>query len=107
MASSLLPGKGGHFHLNAETLEFFKTAMAEVASINEEDDLDELIDNGDAKDAWTRLKAVDGWEYAKDKFGEKLFKGMAWEEGEYRVTVVLNSHGALKLDVRVWFDPNA
>jgi hypothetical protein len=117
--ANLRPGKGAHLDLTEETLDFLQStfmdlwnaaATAEEVEKNDGDDrtpLDELIDSGEGMQY---LKDVNNsathWKKAKDKFGTKLYKALPWGEGgEIRVTVVLNSQGALKVDVRYWFDP--
>lgn len=104
--SKLQPGKGGHFHLNADTLEFFTNVFT---LLNDElgEDLNERLDNDEETEIFKELKAKGSWEFQKDKFGQKLYREFPWQDGAYRITVVLNNRGELKLDVREWFDPEA
>jgi hypothetical protein len=113
MGTRLLPGKGGFFHLNTETLAFFLDAIQEVdnyLNTGTELDLDTILDAGEAEDAFKNMKAAAAegtidWNYVKDNFGEKLYKAVEWKGGEYRVTVVLKNE-TLGIDTRYWFDPN-
>jgi len=118
--ATLKPGKGGFFHLNGDTLGFFTLSMSDLFDALTDEgtkDLNELLDGGDADELFRKVKAelVDDeemdpakrWSFEKDKFGRKVFKAMDWEDGTYRITLVLNGAGELKLDVRQWYTPEA
>jgi hypothetical protein len=62
------------------------------------------------------LKQIGGnesnWVQVTDDFGQKVYARYPWQDGEYRVTVVLPkakagdtnaSNGALSLDIRFWY----
>lgn len=120
--SNLLPGKGAHLDLTEETLDFLQSCFTDLwnAAVTADDlkitestedgehtaTLDELIDSGNGMQYLKDINAsATHWQKAQDKFGTKLYKALPWGDGEIRVTVVLNSQGALKVDVRYWFDP--
>lgn len=107
MGTKLLPGKGGHFHLNGDTLLFFIDVLGELDDFLGGQLLNEELDAGKAKELFENLKGAEGWSYEKDKFGAKVYREMAWQEGTYRVTCVLNSKDELKLDIRNWYAPEA
>lgn len=111
--SDLRPGKGAHLDLTEETLDFLAqcfTDMREAAVIGEavnETPLDELIDSGKAIEYLKDINSsATHWRKASDKFGVKLYKALPWNDGEIRVTVVVNPKGSLKVDVRFWYDPD-
>lgn len=98
------PGKGGHFDLNAKSIDFFKEAIEDVWNAWD-DDTDKLIEEGNAVKFLQHVEATaSGWRREKDKFGVKVYKDiMVDDDLKYRVTVVCNGRGELKLDVRVWY----
>jgi hypothetical protein len=114
----LRPGKGAHLDLTEETLDFLHSALEDMwnaavstaeASVSDGEgkSLDELIDTESGMQYLKDLRgSAEGWKPAQDKFGVKLYKALAWGDGEIRVTVVLNSQGSLKIDVRYWYDPD-
>lgn len=114
--SNLRPGKGAHLDLTHEVLDFLQgcfTDMWNAAGVGTEEDpefpsIDELIDEGKGMEYLKDLsESATHWQKAKDKFGTKLYKALPWQDGEIRVTAVLNSQGALKVDVRFWYDPDS
>jgi len=113
----LRPGKGAHLDLTEETLDFLQGCFTDIwqaavvgeeaAERSGETPLDELIDSGNGMQFLKDINAsATHWKKAQDKFGVKLYKALEWGDGEIRVTVVLNGQGALKVDVRYWFDPD-
>jgi hypothetical protein len=112
----LRPGKGAHLDLTEETLDFLHGCFEDMwnaavstaeASSADSKSLDELIDSEQGMQYLKDLRgSAEGWKPAQDKFGTKLLKALPWGDGEMRVTVVLNSQGSLKVDVRFWFDPD-
>lgn len=111
MATKLLPGKGGHFHLNGDVLKFFHDVMTDIGEHIGDETLNDALDDGKARELFMNLKGAHGWTYANDKFGEKCYREMDWQTGTYRITVVLmggrDGDEQLKLDVRNWYDPEA
>ena len=98
----LKPGKGAHFTATQEVLDFLVATLEEIQSVWDSD----VIDEGEAKEIQRQLAdQYEGWTSVRDKFGKKLYKGIDFQDGQYRVTLVLNSYGELKLDIRQWYLP--
>jgi hypothetical protein len=113
---NLRPGKGAHLDLTEETLDFLHNCFEDLwnaccltedaVAANGDVALDELIDSGNGMQYLKDINAsATHWKKAQDNFGAKLYKALPWNDGEIRVTVVLNKQDALKVDVRYWFDP--
>lgn len=110
--SKLQPGKGCHLDLTEETLDFLQSCFMDLwnaAGTGDAEDnptLDTLIDSGEGMQYLKDINnSATHWKKSKDNFGTKLYKALPWNDGEIRVTVVLNARGELKLDVRFWYDP--
>jgi hypothetical protein len=108
---NLRPGKGAHLDLTMATLEFVHQCIEDLWNAagdpEEADNLDTLVDSGEGMQYLRDIRnSATHWVATKDDFGTKLYKKLDWQDGEIRVTVVLNKQGALKLDVRYWYDPD-
>jgi hypothetical protein len=113
---NLRPGKGCHLDLTQETLEFINEAVTDLwnaAGVGTKEEpefpsLDELIDSDNGIQYLKDVPySATHWKKSKDNFGTKLYKALDWNDGEIRVTVVLNARGELKLDIRFWYDPES
>lgn len=101
------PGKGFFGALTKKTLDFFQEALEDVWNAYGEDG-DELQDEKRGEEILKRLRgSAIRWHEEKDRFGKKLYKSIEWGSQLYRVTVVLKDNGAMHIDIRQWFDPNA
>lgn len=105
--TELRPGKGAHFTVTEEVLNFVADTVDDIRNVYVDNDGAELVDSGEAFKVFNLVKSSDDWTEAKDKFGKKLYREIDWQGGAYRVTLVLNSHGELKLDIRYWYDSEA
>lgn len=113
--ANLRPGKGAHLDLTEETLDFLHNCFTDLWNATGEGEmykdspaLDTLIDSGEGMQYLKDINSsATHWKKAKDDFGTKLYKALPWNDGEIRVTVVLNKQGSLKVDLRYWFDPEA
>ena len=111
----LRPGKGAHLDLTEETLDFFHNVFTDLwnaagdGTAEDNPTLDTLIDSGEGMQYLKDVSApATHWVKSKDNFGTKLHKALPWGDGgEIRVTVVLNTRGELKIDMRYWFDPDS
>jgi hypothetical protein len=105
--SELKPGKGFHGTVTSEVLNFLADAINDVREAYVDGGGTELVDEGEAFKVLNLVTGFSsGWTSTKDKFGKKLYREIDWQGGSYRVTVVLNSHGELKIDIRQWYNPD-
>lgn len=105
-SSNLKPGKGFHGTITEEVLEFLADALGDIRDAYVENGGPELVDGGEAFKVHNLIKSYSSdWHETKDKFGKKLYREIPWQGGAHRVTVVLNSSGELKIDVRHWYNP--
>lgn len=101
---SMMPGKGAHLDCTQKSMAFLLGTMTEVLGYYNEAGGDENIDEGNGLKFVRGLSEQEGWSLEKDNFGVKVYKSIPWGNDEYRVTVVHNSRGEIKLDVRVWYE---
>jgi len=99
MSSDLFPGKGTHLIINEEYLDWLGDQLRVVRHHFD----DEMADH--TPEYMIGALREEGWEYTKDKFGEKAYAKKPYREGELRVTVVLTKQNELRLDIREWFEP--
>ena len=106
------PGKGGlHADLTGETLNWFHQTLEAVwNAAGDEEQLNELIDSKKPTQFLRNVNGSDsGWTAEKDNFGVKLYKELLWAtdargvEHKYRITLVVNNKGELKIDFRDWY----
>lgn len=115
--STLRPGKGAHLVLTPDLLAWMNDILEHVQecypTAEELDAQDGVMTRKECKDILRQVKNnMNGWEAVTDNFGHKVFASYPWQEGEYRITVILgkpkngetdDSNAELKLDVRYWF----
>jgi hypothetical protein len=107
--SKLAPGKGMHAHLNGDTLAFFigafDTLNEAIVEHCDGNGLNDVLDSdAGAGELFAHLRNELDWQYTKDSFGQKLYTETDFDNGTYRVTLVLNKNDELKLDVRNWYE---
>lgn len=92
--------KGAHLIFNQELLDFLRRTLQEIDSV--------YTDTQNDKDPQVIIKNLRelGFDYMVDSFGKKVFRATPYPAnehgGEFRVGLVLQRGGVLKLDVRPW-----
>lgn len=119
MSSEMKPGKGFHATMTPDVIDWLSETVEHVRdNYPTAQELDAMGGNLTRKEVGELLTTVaktqNGWKTARDSFGDKAYRGIEWQNGELRVTLirpkpkaadVADSNCDVRIDIRQWYDP--